>query len=328
MTTEKENLKLLLKVAKQHYLLGMKQNEIAEKENLSKSMVSRLINKSIELGYVKFELNFPTITVERLEKELKQKFNLKYVFVAESSFNDENIILSNISDGFSRFLNRIITNGATIGISYGNTMTYISEHLIPLPKKNVRFVQLNGGISNSHRNISTLNEEILINFAKNYKGDWYFLPAPSFVDSPFIANALKQDSKIKEIFNLMEETQIVIFSVGTINKEALAVKAGYFSEQDFMNLRDEGFVGDICSRFIKKDGTQADADLNDRVIGISLDKIKEKKFRVCVAIGNEKAESILAGIKGGFINSLFTDEKTAMEIVRLAKDDEGKADVT
>jgi len=106
------------------------------------------------------------------------------------------------------------------------------------------------------------------------------------------------------------------------------VKAGYFSEQDFMNLRDEGFVGDICSRFIKKDGTQADADLNDRVIGISLDKIKEKKFRVCVAIGNEKAESILAGIKGGFINSLFTDEKTAMEIVRLAKDDEGKADVT
>lgn len=67
----KEELKQLIRVAKKYYLLEMKQEDISKTENVSKSTVSRLISKAKELGYVRFVLDFPPVTVEHLEKQLK-----------------------------------------------------------------------------------------------------------------------------------------------------------------------------------------------------------------------------------------------------------------
>ncbi|MBE9912425.1 sugar-binding transcriptional regulator [Paenibacillus donghaensis] len=310
-----ESLKQVIRVAKKYYLLEMKQEEIAKEENISKSTVSRLINRARELGYVTFNFHFPTITVDSLEEELKNTFNLKHVFVAESSLNDERMILSNIADGFARYLNDLVQDDITIGVSWGMTMAYMSEHLIPLHKRNVKIVQLNGGVSRA--NISISSESILLKFANNYSGEGYLLPVPSFVNNSFIANTLKEDSNIKEVFELIDQSQIIIFSVGVINKEALGVKAGYFSEDDFEDLLNQKYVGDICSRFFKKDGSYEDGELYNSVIGISLEQIKKKKSSICISTGVQKAESILAAIKGGYINTLFTDELTAQKILSL-----------
>ncbi|MFD1416756.1 sugar-binding transcriptional regulator [Oceanobacillus jeddahense] len=310
-----ENLSQLMRVAKKYYLLDMKQDEIAASEQISKSTVSRLINKARELGYVTFNLNFPSVTDENLQNELQEIFQLKHIFVAESDKTDERITFSNVSDGLSSYLNEIISDGDIVGVSWGKTMTYMSENLVPAVKKDVKFVLLNGGVSN--RNVSTLSDQMLIKFAKNYGATWYFLQVPSFVDNSHIAGIIKQDSKINEIFRLIEETDTVIYSVGFVNKDSVLVKAGYFTEGDYENLRKQGFVGDICSRYIKNNGEHAEGELYDRVIGISLEEIKEKKNSICVAIGKEKAEAILASLKGGYTNTLFTDEITAKEVLNL-----------
>ena len=47
--------RLLISVIKQYYELGMSQEEIAAKEYISKSTISRLINKAIKKGYVKIK---------------------------------------------------------------------------------------------------------------------------------------------------------------------------------------------------------------------------------------------------------------------------------
>lgn len=313
-----EELNLLIRVTKKRYLLEMKQNEIAESEGISKSSVSRLINKAKELGYVKVHLDFPSVTMKELENEIKEIFNLKHVFVAAVNSKDERLRFSNVSDGLSKYLNKVILDYSSIGVSWGKTMTYMSEHLIPSVKKGVKIVQLNGGVSN--RNVSTLSETILINFANNYDGVWYFLHVPSFVDNSEIANTIKQDSKIKEILDLIDETNTVIFSVGSINKDSVLVKAGYFTEEEYIKLRKDGFVGDICSRYIKGDGTHAEGDLYNRVIGISLEEIQKKENSICVVIGEEKSKATLAALKGGYINTLFTDEITAESIMKLYKE--------
>ncbi|SEP41327.1 sugar-binding transcriptional regulator [Propionispora vibrioides] len=312
-----EEFKLLVRVTKKYYLLDMKQDEIAQTEKISKSTVSRLLNKAKELGYVKINLDFPTLVMEELEKELKDVFNLKHIYIAESYSRDERLILSSVSDGLSRYLNTIISDGDLIGVSWGETMTYMSENLKLSPKKGVKIVQLNGGVA--RKNISTLSEKILINFAENYDAVGYFLNVPSFVDNAEIANTIMQDSKIKEVLDLAEEADTVIFGIGYINKNSILVRAGYFSEKDYENLRAEGFVGDICSRYIKEDGSHATGELYNRVVGINLESIMKKKNSIGVVIGPEKAKATLAALKGGYVNSLFTDEATAKEIVNLYK---------
>lgn len=60
-----------------------------------------------------------------------------------------------------------------------------------------------------------------------------------------------------------------------------------------------------------RDGNVCPIELNQRVIGITVDKIKAIPNVIAVAGGTEKQDAILAALKGGYINVLVTDEKTA-----------------
>jgi len=62
---------------------------------------------------------------------------------------------------------------------------------------------------------------------------------------------------------------------------------------------------------LDRDGNVCPIELNQRVIGITVDKIKAIPNVIAVAGGTEKQDAILAALKGGYINVLVTDEKTA-----------------
>lgn len=310
-----EELSQMIRVVKKKYILEMKQNKIAKLEGISSASVSRIINKAKDLGYVEVKLNFPSMEDQELKDKLKEMFDLKHVFVAKTQTDNYDLRLSSVSDELAVYLNEIIEDDSIVGVSWGETMTYLSNNLIPLKKNNLKIVQLNGGISN--RNVSSPSENILINFAKNFSSEWYFLNAPSFVDNSEIANTIRKDSKVKEMLDLINNTDTVIFSVGAVSKDSILIQAGYFTEDEYEDLREKGYVGDICSRYFKIDGSHATGELYDRVIGISLEEIKNKKDSVCISIGKAKAKSILGGLRGKYINTLFTDDITAKEIIRL-----------
>ena len=71
----------LISVIKQYYELGISQEEIAAREYISKSTVSRLINKAIKKGYVKIKLNYPIESYHELEEKLGELYNISSVTV-------------------------------------------------------------------------------------------------------------------------------------------------------------------------------------------------------------------------------------------------------
>lgn len=294
----------------------MKQNEIAESENISKPTVSRLINKAKKLGFVKVQLTFPTLSNESLENELKQKFGLRHVFIAQNIYNDPKILFSQLADGLSEYINGIIQDGDIVGVSWGETMHVISQHLNIVPKKDIKIVQLNGGIS--RENISASSSQIINNFTQAFNGTSYTLNAPSFVDNPQIASTIKRDSKISEVITLGEKANIAIFSIGSISSESILIKAGYFNQEDYANLRKKGYVGDICSRYFKKDGSHSNDELYNRVVGIDLENLQTKENSIAIFLGEEKAQAALGAIRGNYTNAIFTDEVTAQKILELA----------
>ena len=86
---------------------------------------------------------------------------------------------------------------------------------------------------------------------------------------------------------------------------------GNEEDSDLQRLEKEGAVGDICSHVIDFDGNICDSELDARTLAIPLDVIKKKKYRIGVAQGFSKADSLCGALRGGIINVLVTNEETA-----------------
>ncbi|WP_263575992.1 sugar-binding domain-containing protein [Metabacillus arenae] len=74
-------------------------------------------------------------------------------------------------------------------------------------------------------------------------------------------------------------------------------------------------MGDISSRFVDINGQSVNHNINEKVVGITLEELKEIQFVVGVAEGLNKLESILGALQGHYIDGLIIDEATAAAIL-------------
>ena len=72
---------LMIRAAKQYYELNLDQEQIAKNENVSKSTISRMIRKAVDLGYVKIEVDFPMESIIEIEDKIKALFPISHVSV-------------------------------------------------------------------------------------------------------------------------------------------------------------------------------------------------------------------------------------------------------
>jgi len=79
-------------------------------------------------------------------------------------------------------------------------------------------------------------------------------------------------------------------------------------------------VGDVCGIYYDINGRIVQHEFHQRRIGISPSNLKEVKIRLAIAGNVEKSEAIFGAISGGFINSLVTDDQTAIQILKLARE--------
>ena len=79
-------------------------------------------------------------------------------------------------------------------------------------------------------------------------------------------------------------------------------------------LRECGAVGDVLVRFYDRHGQPVRTPLDDRVIGMSLDQLKQVKRSVGIAGGQLKHDAIRSALLGGLINVLITDRFTAQAL--------------
>jgi DNA-binding transcriptional regulator LsrR (DeoR family) len=82
-------------------------------------------------------------------------------------------------------------------------------------------------------------------------------------------------------------------------------------------LRQHGAVGDICLRFFDQAGQAVVTPLNERVIGMGLEQLKEIDRCVGIAGGRRKHHAIRGALAGGWINVLITDRFTAETLIAV-----------
>lgn len=304
----------LYRVLKEHYILGKTQREIAASEGLSTATISRLIKEGFKRGYVKITLNLPDDHVPELETVLLNKYHLNHVSVIKTGFGDKMYVISRLASLFEEYFDSILQDHSIVCLGWGRTLYAISQHLNSLQAKDLCFVSMNGGVESRHH-IETGALQVLINFSKAYHATYSSLPLPYMVGSKKLAQDLLNDQSVRKIFESIHRSDIAVFSIGGLIKDSLLLDSEYYTAQKYQELREEGYVGEIASRFYKRDGSHDNNDLYGRTIGITLEELKKKKHKICIVTDPEKSEALKGALSGGYIDALFIDQDTAASLI-------------
>lgn len=305
---EKNKLIKVIEAAKLYYLLDYNQSDIAKELGVSRPTVSRLLQLAKEEGIVKININDPTEDIENLTNRLEQKFKLKKAIVTHIPQYEDHVIKTYLGEKTAKFLHEIVKDGDIIGVTWGTTLYHTAVELKQKALKDVKVVQLKGGVSHSETN--TYMNEILYLFGKAFNTSPHHLTLPAIVDHIVVKQAMEADRYIKRILDLGKQSNIALFTIGPIKSESLLFQLGYFTDHDIEAINSKA-AGDICSRFFDLNGEICNEQLNARTLGIELDELKKKEYSVLVAGGPHKIEGIFGALKGGYANVLVTDQFTA-----------------
>ena len=173
-----------------------------------------------------------------------------------------------------------------------------------------KVVQILGGVGNIGSEFNAIH--LAQRLAGSIGAVPVLLQSPAVVGSTEAQRILSRDPAVQEASALFDKLDVALVGIGSMEpSRMLAVSGNIFSREERAELQRLGAVGDICFRFFNTDGQPIKSPLMKRVIGIDLDKLRACKRVVGVAGGMQKMQAILAALRGGLIDVLITDQRTA-----------------
>lgn len=312
---DRQDISMIIRIAKKYYELNMSQEQIAKTENMSKSTISRMIRKASELNYVKTEVLYPLESVEDIEGKIKSLFPIENVFICPAYTDDYLLRINDTCKAFARDISELVQDDEIIGVSWGRTMYSVSTHLVSPtpPKRNIKIVQLHGI---SAKNIASSKFNTIIeNFSDAFLGTSYLMPAPVVVDTKEIADAIMRDSSIQMVFDIAKKSKFAVFGIGEVSSKSVLVERGIYTEDQYNVLGEVEAVGDICSQYFDVSGKPVLTELLDRTIALTTGDLNEKQYRFGVGVGEHKIKAIIGALNSGIMTHFYTDEITAREVL-------------
>ncbi len=310
--------RLMIKIAKLYYESGLTQDEISKKMRLSRPRVSRMMQEAVEKGIVKISIMQEPGGYADLERQLETKYNLLEVVVAETTdpITSESLTRA-LGIAAAQYFSRIVMDGDLIGFTWGGTLAAMVENLQPEKKPNCVIIQMVGGLGEP---ISETHATGLVSRAGQALGaSIWLLPAPGVIDSEESAKLLLSDRSIAHSIERARSVQIAFVGIGNLSRDTLLMRDEYIiSWLEMEDLIKQGAVGDISLRYYDCKGNLIDSNLNQRVIGVNLDQLRNINRVVGVAGGEGKLQSILGAIRGKLINTLITDINTAELLLSIS----------
>jgi deoxyribonucleoside regulator len=316
MVSKKLNQSLLSKVAQMYYEQELSQQEIAERLRTSRPTISRMLEQARSTGIVTITVKAFNDHITRLEKELEKTFNLNEVAVLSLSSVGDSDEKKALGEAAANILQRIVRSSDVIGISWGTSLRETVDALSPQIIPGLTAVPLVGGMGQEFR-YEIHSNSLVVDLARKFSGKSCVLHAPAIVATEELKKAILEDPESRSIMDMAKKANIALVGLGALNEFATMIKTGFFSMQDFEEIARRGGVGEICSVFFDRNGSDCEIDINKRVIGIGPKELKEIETVIAIVAGVKKEEALHAALRGQFINVLVTDEQTAEKVLLI-----------
>ena len=300
---------LMSKAAWYYYYDELTQQQIAEKLGVTRVRVIRLLDKAKKTGVVRFQIRSGSEKRLLTEQKLVSLFGLEDCFVVPAAASPEDTN-ENIARAASMYIGSRIPEEAFINVGYGDTSGRILNHLAIRAERALSCVSLTGGVSYylPNANSSVFNSRL------------YLIPTPLIASTDEMAEAMRTEKSVKDVERLIPLSFMTVVGIGSMGPEATILTSGILSQNDFLVLQRNGAVGDILSHFIDQDGNIVASDLEKRIISTPLETLRSLKNVIGVAAGLNKVTAILATLRGRYIDTLITDEDTALTLAKAAEE--------
>lgn len=315
-----ERKKLLAKAAYLYYVENKTQAEISKILGIYRTTVSRMLAQAKKEGLIKIDIVGFDSDLFALEEFFRKKYDLQQVDIVSTNPNDsEDQKNDALAYSAANFVRNLISDNQIVGISWGSTLSKMIEKLDNRHVENTLFCPLAGGPSHIHSkyHVNTLVYEL----ARKFHGRSAFVNATVVQESEKITQGILQSKYFEEILDYWHHLDVAIVGVGGTLDESTSQWRDLLSKKDYQNLEKEQAVGECTCRFFDQKGNPIYHQLQERTIGISLDKLAQVPKSVAIARGTQKSQALLAMIRKKYINCIVSDRETIIEMLRLDNDD-------
>jgi deoxyribonucleoside regulator len=307
----------LIEIARLYYEEEFSQQEIAKKYNISRPTVSNLLKKCKEEKIVEIKIKSLTSLIMSLQRELENEFDIKNVLIIPSE-SDSTQTQNSLGKAAADYLLSILHNNMKVGIAWGTTLYQIVKNMPRTNFVDIEVIQMIGALGSINPTYD--GYELAMNFAKKLNSRYYVIQAPVIVQSEQLKDLLIKEPAISEVLSLLKNIDAALVGIGSITPdESSLIRAGFLTEEETESLMKEGAVGVICGIHYDINGKILNTSINKRLIGISIHDLLKISNVIGIACGTKKDQAILGALRGCFINTLITDESTALRIVNEIK---------
>lgn len=309
---------LLTEIAIAYYEHELTQEDIAKKFNISRIKVGRLLKKARQEGVVEINVRYHPVFTSQLEKRLIDEFGIKRALIAIDE-NDECKQRKQVAALVSAYLSSTLKDGMTIAVGQGRNVAAIGEHVGIYTEKHCKFICGIGGVQRTGDPVDA--DHICRNLAKNFNGTNETLYAPAYLENKEFRDIFMQNGVIKETLDRARKADIALVGIGDMNENSYMVQLGWFEPAEITEARiNQGVVGEIAGYgFFNMNGVLTDTVMNNRVIGLSLEDLKNIPCVIGIASETAKAVAILGALRTGIIDVIATSASNVNTVLNLAK---------
>lgn len=300
---------LVHKVAWLHYEGGYTQADIADQLGLSRPTVNRMIKEAHELGVVEIKVHAEDSERFELGQQLCRRFDLLDAVCTPMGHGQDELLL-HLAAAAADVLQQRLKDGMTVAIGIGRTVSRIPDHFPAKTIPDCRIISLTGGLD-LHQSGVPHPFNTLSRLAEKLDADVMYIPTPSYVGDPAAKAVLLEEPSVTTALGIAAAADIAIFSIGAADHTSLLFQFNYINADDMRDLKEQHAAGDVIGRFFDTEGQPLAIDLNQRIIGLSLDDLRAIPVNILAAGGENKREALHAALKSQLCSVLITDTDTA-----------------
>lgn len=305
-----DRTRLWVKVARMYHVERMGQPAIAERLNLSQSQISRLLKEAQDNRVVRTLVVTPPGFYSELEEEVRRRFNLRDVIVADAAGDDAHAAASAIGTAAAGYLEQTLGRGEHLGVSSRSAALQATADVMSPVKAGAveTVVQSLGAVGDAAMRAQA--SRLTGSFARLTRARPIYLATPGVVTSAVVRDGLLADEHIAEAASAWRSLTTLVTGIGAMSVSR-HTGGSALSDSDSDRLEASGAVGDVCLNFFDETGSSLTDELSERIIGISENELQSVPRRIAVAGGPQKTRAIAAACRGGWVNVLVTDQFTA-----------------
>lgn len=308
------------------YLQPIGRRGLSLKLNITERIIRKEANTLKDQGLLEFSLDGMRLTVQGesalrmlnmffndlrgikgLEEKIAEKLKIRKVIIAPYSEEDEQLTLKEIGKVGAEYLSKILKDDSKIGITGGSSVHSIIEayRKEKTPFANSLVIPARGGLGTiTEYQANSLVEKLAMKTGSEYK----MLYTPDFLSQTTI-NSLMDEPDIKEIVEILDQLDILVFGIGRSSRMA---KRRSLKEEEIGTILKKGAVSEAFGYYFNQNGEIVH---EISTIGIKLEKFKKMDNLIAVAGGVDKAEAIISICKLNPNLVLVTDERVARIIM-------------